>query len=308
MSALRGSLADYLAMRRALGYRLERAGKLLNQFLEYLEARGEQRVSTRLALEWATLPAGGGAWQSQRLSAVRGFACYLHALDATVEVPAADLLPDRPHRVTPYLYADSQIAALIAAAKSLSTPHRAATCRTLFGLLAVTGMRVGEAIALDRSDFDRRHGVLVVRGAKLGKSRELPLHPTTADALCCYLARRDRPSTPAGEPALLVSAAGTRLLVGNVQVTFRTLRDRAGIKTTTSGSPRPTIHGLRHSFAVRTILDGYANGEDVGPRLALLATYLGHIDPGKTYWYLEAAPELMALAAQRLERHLGELS
>jgi integrase len=306
MSPLSESLADYLAMRRALGYRLERAAKLLAQFLGYLEERGEQQISTELALAWATVPAGGGSWHSYRLSAVRGFARYLHAIDAAVEVPAADLLPDRPHRATPYLYSDAQIAALIAAAATLATPHRVATLQAMIGLLSVTGMRVGEAIALDRCDLDARNGSLVIREAKFGKSRELPLDQSVVDALRRYLRRRDRPQAQAPTPALLVSSAGTRLLYTNVQNTFHRLVQRAGLQPR-SANCRPRLHDLRHTFAVATILDGYRAHGDVGPRLALLATYLGHVDPGKTYWYLEAAPELMQLAAGRLERHLGAL-
>lgn len=304
MSALRDSLSDYLAMRRSLGYKLERTGKLLAQFLTHLEQRDQERVTTELALAWATEPAGGASWHAQRLCAVRGFSGYLHAIDPTVEVPAIDLLPDRPHRATPYLYSDDQIAALIAAAGALRTPHRVATLRTVIGLLAATGMRVGEAISLDRSDLDREHGVLLVRAAKLGKTRELPLHPSVVDALLRYLRRRDRPRPVAPSEALLVSSAGTRLLYYNVQNTFHRLVERAGLQSRSAGC-RPRLHDLRHTFAVNTVLDGYRADMDVGPRLALLATYLGHVDPGKTYWYLEAAPELMALAGERLERYLG---
>lgn len=304
MSPLRDALADYLAMRRALGYKLERDGKLLAQFLDYLDDRGESQISTDLAVAWATLPAGGGGWHSSRLQVARGFARYLHALDPTVEVPPAGLLPERPRRATPFLYSDEQIAALLAACDTLGTPHRAATYRTLFGLLAVTGMRVGEAIGLDRPDFHDGHGVLIVRHGKHGKSRGLPLNPSVVDAVGCYLHRSDRPCRASGEPALLVSGAGTRLLITNVQSTFRMLRDRAAIKPR-SRSCQPRIHDLRHTFAVRTILDGYRQNADIGPRLALLSTYLGHVDPAKTYWYLEAAPELMQHAGERLERYLG---
>ena len=303
---LEDRLADYLAMRRALGYGLRRQEKLLVQYLGWLAQQGEARVTTANALAWATLPAGGAAWRSYRLTAVRGFARYLTALGEPAEVPPAELLPDQPHRATPYLYTDAQITALMQAADMLSTRHRAATYRTLIGLLAVTGMRVGEAIALDRRDFDNQHGLLVVCG-KHGKLRELPLHPTTVAALSRYVRRPDRPAATRPEPALLVSTAGTRLLIGNVWWTFDRLRQRAGIEAR-SPTCRPRIHDARHTFAVNTILDAYRADEDAGPRLAVLSTYLGHADPGQTYWYLQAAPELMALAGRRLERWLGELS
>lgn len=305
MSSLRDSLADYLNMRRALGYKLARDEKLLAQFLAHLEERDEEKITIARALAWATLPAGGASWWSFRLSVVRGFAAHQHTVDPASELLPADLLPWPPHRATPYLYSADQIAALIAAAGTLRTPHRAATYRTLIGLLAVTGMRVGEAIALDRCDLDTSTGALVVRGAKFGKSRELPLHASTVAALRRHLRRADRPRSAPSTPALLVSGAGTRLLISNVESTFRALRGRAGIGAR-SASCRPRLHDLRHTFAVQTVLDGYRSGEDVGPRLALLATYLGHVDPAASYWYLSAAPELLELAGDRLERHLGD--
>jgi len=237
------------------------------------------------------------------LQAVRGFARHLHAIDPEIEVPAAGLLPDRPHRSTPFLYTEEQIAALILAARELDGSHTVATYRTLISLLSVTGMRIGEAITLDRSDFDAREGVLLVRGAKFGKSRELPLHPSTVAALRHYLRRSDRPPSLSGEAAVFVTMTGTRLRVCNVDNTFRGLVRRAGIEPR-SRACIPRVHGLRHTFAVRTLLDAYRLGEDIQARLALLSTYMGHVDPGSTYWYLQAAPELMELAGQRLERHL----
>jgi len=304
VNPLRGQLADYLAIRRALGYRLERAEKLLAQFVSYLEDLGEDRLTTTHALSWAKGTAGSHGWWSKRLSVVRGFAAYLQTIDAATEVPAADLLPWRPRRATPYLYSEAQMAALAQAAGSLSTLHRAATYRTLVGTLAVTGMRVGEAIALDRSDIDRPASLILIREAKFGKSRELPLQPSALQALHRYLRRRDRPRAQDPTDAVFVSTAGTRLLYSNVQVTFRQMVRRAGIEPR-SAACRPRLHDLRHSFAVRTLIDAYRDEGDVGVRLALLSTYLGHVDPGKTYWYLSAAPELLGLAGARLERHLG---
>lgn len=184
---LRAELADYLALRRALGYRLARPEKLLGQFLEHLERLGESRITVVAALDWARLPAGGSSyWWGYRLSAVRGFATYLHALDPAHEVPAAQLLPQRPRRASPYLYSDDDITALITATNSLRTPLRQTTLATVIGLLAVTGIRVGEAIALDRGDVDLASGLLVVRHGKFGKARELALHPTTVEALRHY--------------------------------------------------------------------------------------------------------------------------
>lgn len=307
MSPLHEALADYLAMRRALGYKLEREAKLLPQFLDFVEDRGEQHLRTETALAWATLPASSRTWSSTRLRMVRGFANYMQQIDPVGEVPAPELLPSSPRRATPYLYDQAQIAALIAAAGTLRTPHRVATIRTLIGLLAVTGMRIGEAVGLDQGDFDARGGCLLIRSAKFGKSRELALHPSTTAALRRYLRRPDRPPRSPGTTALLITMVGTRLLKCDAQRTFKTLTRRAGIEAR-SASCRPRVHDLRHSFAVATVLDAYHADEDVGRRLALLATYLGHADPAATYWYLSAAPELMHLAADRLQRHLGESS
>lgn len=298
---LRAALADYLQMRRALGYRLERAEKLLDQFLDHLDATGATALTADAALAWACLPSGGDVnWWAHRLSVVRVFAKYVHTIDPTSEVPASDVLPWQCRRAVPYLYSPADIAALLDAAQTLPTPLRRATLATLIGLLSVTGMRVGEAIALDRADLDLRHGRLVIRHGKFAKSRELVLHHSTVDALRRYLRQRDRLLPAPGSPALLVSLAGTRLRYCNVHWTFQRLVHLAGL-TPRSAACRPRIHDLRHSFVVDAMLDAYAHGEDGQARLSLLSTYLGHVDPANTYWYLSASPELLAIAAQRLQ-------
>lgn len=302
---LRAALGDYLRMRRALGYRLVRPEKLLHQFLDHLEQAGVDTVTVDQALSWARLPADGDvSWWALRLSAVRGFAAYLHTVDPAHEVPAPDLLRWQPRRATPYLFSDADVTALIRATASLRTPLRRATFATLIGLLAVTGMRVSEAIALDRGDLDLAAGRLVVRHTKFDKTRELVLHPTTSDALRRYLRQRRQPAPRAGTEAVFVSTAGTRLLYCNVHWTFHRLTLRAGLAPRSPGC-RPRIHDLRHSFAVRSMLDAYAAGEDGQSRLTLLSTYLGHVNPASTYWYLSASPELMTLAGQRLHAQLA---
>jgi integrase len=305
MSPLHDALADYLKIRRALGYKLERAGKLLPQYLDHLDQRGERQVTVANALAWATLPAGDANWWAFRMSVVRGFASYLHALDPAHEVPPKDLLPRTMRRMTPYLYSDQEIRALMAAASSLRFELRQATYRTLVGLLSVTGMRVGEAIRLNDHDVDLRHGVLMVRETKFGKSRELPLHRSTIDALRAYLRLRDRHQPTRASDAVFISPAGTRLLYCNVSHTFIQLVERAGLRPR-SARCRPTLHGMRHSFAVRTLLGWYRSGAEIQPQLPLLSTYLGHVHPKDTYWYLTAAPELLALAADRLEHSQGD--
>jgi integrase len=305
MSPLRQALAGYLAVRRSLGYKLERPEKLLTQFISWLEDAGAATVTTERVLAWATLPGGDAYWHAYRLSVVRGFATYLHTIDPSAEVPPPGLIPARPRRATPYLYSGADITALIAAAASLRFPLRVATYQTLIGLLAVTGMRVGEAIRMDRGDLDLAHGVLIVRESKFGKTRLLPLHQSTADALHGYLRLRDQLHPEPCTAAVLISPAGTRLLYCNVHATWKLLAASAGL-VPRSGTCRPRIHDLRHSFAVASMLDAYAAGQDGQARLALLSTYLGHADPRHTYWYLSAAPELLALAGQRLEDHLRE--
>jgi integrase len=309
MSPLRDALVDYLQIRRALGYKLERSEKLLLQYLEYLDARGADTVTIENAVAWATRPAAGkdGHWWAVRLSAVRGFARYLRALDPSHEVPPADLVPNRSHRAIPYLYTTGEILALMAAAGALRGELRQATYRTLIGLLAVTGMRVGEAIRLERNDVDLKDGVLTVRDTKFGKSRDLPVHPSTIRALRSYLRLRDRLLPEPACDAALLSPAGTRLLYCNVHSTFRELRRRAGLAPR-SPACRPRIHDIRHTFAVQTLLGWYRAGVEVQPRLPLLSTYLGHVHPKDTYWYLTAAPELLQLAADRLERFQGGAS
>lgn len=303
MTDLTHALADYLTLRRALGYKLERPGLLLAQFIQFVEASGADTITVEHALAWAKSPNGGATWWAMRMSAVRGFTAYLHNIDPSLaQVMPSDLLPSRPERAIPFLYSDEQIAALLDAAQRSSSPLRVATYQTLIGLIAVTGMRLGEAIRLDRSDVDLTRELLLIRNTKFGKTREIPLHPSTGEALRSYLRRPDRRSLPSESPAVFVSTAGTRVEISGVQRTFRELVRRAGI-TPLSARCRPRIHDLRHTFAVRTVMDAYDDGGDVDHRLSLLSTYLGHAHPRYTYWYLTAAPELMTLAAQRLENH-----
>jgi integrase/recombinase XerD len=306
MTGLREALAGYLDLRRSLGFKLERDAKLLDQFITYLDDRGSRKVAVADALAWASLPAGGSpGWLRMRMTVVRGFAAYLATLDPDTEVPPGSLLPGGPRRAVPYLYSAADITALLAQAGQLKTPLRRATIKTLIGLMAVTGMRGGEVVALDDEDFETGRGLLLVRGAKLGKQRLLPLHPTSVAALLAYRQLRDRQFPRPASEALLVSGAGTRLLYYNVGQTFARLARQAGL-TARSGDCRPRPHDLRHSFAVATLLDWCRDDADVAARMPLLSAYLGHAAPAHTYWYLHAAPELLAEAARRLSPAPGE--
>ena len=302
--SLRSDLEDYLRLRRALGFKLESAGRLLGQFVDYLQTRGVDTITTDDALVWASLPAAACPhWRAIRVSAVRGFAAYLHGIDASVVVPPAGLVRSGPCRATPYLYSAAEIVSLLNATTELRPPLRAATYHTVIGVLAVSGMRIGEVIALDDGDLDVEHDLLVVRDSKFGKSRLVALHSTTTAAVVRYQQLRDELRPWRSSPALFVSSVGTRLLHSNISLTFAGLTQRSGI-VRRSASCRPRVHDLRHAFAVASLLDCYANGGDVPAMLPRLATYLGHTDPKHTFWYLSAAPELMALAGQRLGTHL----
>jgi integrase len=297
---LRSSLADYLAVRRSLGYKLERAGLLLGQFVSFCELAGSTRVTRELALAWVCQPSEASpSWLDMRLSAVRGFATWLQASDPATEVPDRDWLPPR-HRPTPFVYTDTEVEALIAVASRARWPLSAATYDTLIGLLSVTGMRIGEAIRLDRADLALDEGLLTIRNSKFGKSRQLMVHPTTVAALRTYLHRRAALSPTPGEPALFVHPAGNRINYVPVCAMFHALVRRAGVEPRAAGG-KPTIHGLRHTFAVNSLIRWYRDGLDVGARLPVLSTWMGHVEPKGTYWYLSAVPELLSLAAERLE-------
>jgi integrase/recombinase XerD len=306
MNGLGEVVQEYLSVRRALGYKLEREGMLLPKFAGFVEAQGSPHLTTELAVQWATQPVDASPnWSSRRLGIVRRFALHASALDPRTEVPPADLISYRKTRHPPYLYTDADVRALMQACTRLRGRLRPFTYATLIGLLAVTGMRVGEAIALDRSDLDEGEQVLTIRHSKFNKSREVPLHSTTFEALNTYARKRDRVLRRPKSPSFFLSRAGSRLLTQNVWATFSRLRRWAGL----TGQPcPPRIHDLRHSFALNIILRWYREGVEVEPRIARLSTYLGHVSPSSTYWYLTATPELLRLAAQRVKRRGGETS
>jgi integrase/recombinase XerD len=302
MSALRQAVADYLAIRRAVGYKLKQEGRMLAGFIDYLEERDATRVTIDAALAWATEPSDASPnWWAQRLTVVRGFARYLKTLDADTEVPPTDLLARRADRSMPYLCSPAQLAALIEAARRLASPLRAATFETLIGLMAITGLRPGEAMRLDRDDVDLTAGLLIVRHSKLGKSRQVPLHPTTTDALSRYARRRDQLCPQPKAASFFLSGAGTRLNHTNTSRTFAGLLAAARV-VAPPGHRRPRLGDLRHRFAVDTLVTWHTDGVDVPARLPILSTYLGHANPASTYWYLQASPQLMAAAAGRLEQ------
>ena len=285
-----------------MGYELKVEGRMLGQFVRFLDEHGHTRLTVEAALAWATLPVGADpAWWAARLSVVRMFARFLATLDEGAEIPPPDLLPRGAGRTTPpYLYSEQEISALIWAARHLAHPLRAATFESFVGLMAATGVRTGEAMGLDRLEVDLADDVLIVRGGKFGKSRLVPLHPTPTGQLADYRRRRDQLCPNPSSEAFFISGAGTRLNHTNASQTFNRLLDAADI-TVPDGIAKPRLYDLRHSFAVTTLAGWYAAGADVPHLLPALSTYLGHISPATTYWYLHACPQLMTAAADRLE-------
>jgi integrase/recombinase XerD len=300
MSALQRAVDDYISLRRSLGFKLEDYPWMLHDLVGYLEAAGATTVTAELAVRWAQCPGVGAhpSYLGKRLCVARGFARHLAAFDPATEVPSADLLHWQECRAVPYIYSDADIGALMAAARSLRPELRAATYETLIGLLAVTGARVGELLGLDNDDVDFDDGLLVIRYSKFNKSRELPLHASTGEALKAYAAVRDRLCPRPKTPSFFVSTMHKRLVYVTVQHTFSQLTETAGLRPR-SPRCRPRLHDARHSYACATLLGWYRAGLDVQSRLPLLSTYMGHARPENTYWYLSAIPELLSLAAQR---------
>ena len=304
MNALREALQDYLAMRRALGFKLHDAGVGLQDFVSFLERKRTSHITTRLALEWAQRPATvQPAHWARRLTFVRGFARYRSATDPRTEIPPWGLLPFRPKRARPYLYTHDEICALLKASLQLSPNDvlRGWTYYGLLGLLAVSGLRVSEALSLRLNDVDLQNAVLTVHGTKFGKSRLVPLHISTRRMLSAYKARRNRYIE--GQQAsdyFFISKRGNRLDGAEVRRTFYVLSRQTGLRGESS-SHGPRLHDFRHRFAVQTLVEWYRCGKDVERRLPVLSTYLGHVHVADTYWYLTAFPELMGLAVERLE-------
>ncbi|MCX4458564.1 tyrosine-type recombinase/integrase [Streptomyces sp. NBC_01728] len=301
MTALREALDDYLRLRRSLGHQMAEAAWLLPDFVTFVEDRGQTTVTIAATLAWVKSREDEVVTtvSPRRVTAVRGFARYLSGIDPDTEVPPLGLLPHRQRWRQPFLYCDADIAAVMAATESLDSPLRAATYRTLIGLLAAAGLRVGEAINLDRDDIDWTEGVLHIRESKFGKSRLVPLQPSTMNALDEFDALRDDVVPRPKDPAFFVSRTARRLLYAVVSPTFRQLVTAASVGTDAPHPPR--LHDLRHTFAIRTLLHWYRTGANVQAKIPSLSTYLGHREPASTYWYLSAAPELLALAAARRE-------
>lgn len=309
MSALHEAVESYLALRRGLGTKLRDPGAYLHRFVEFLKHEGVVIITTQLALRWATsVTSATSATWARRLGDVRRFAVWMSTLDSRTEVPPHGLLPDRYRRRKPYIYSDDEVERVIDEAAKLSSSLglRADTYATLFGLLAATGLRLGEALALERDDVDFRAGLLSIRHAKFGKSRFVPVHDSTCAALHRYAQRRDVVLPRPASPAFLLSERGTRITHSMAEYNFDVVSTAIGIRPPTRPGPcvgrqsrGPRLHDLRHRLAARTLVRWYREGRDVERELPKLSTYLGHVHVADTYWYIEAVPELLQLATDR---------
>jgi integrase/recombinase XerD len=304
MKPLEQALNQYLRVRRSLGYRLREPEGLLRNFVAFLQDEGTSSITTAMALRWATQPAKAQPFTwAQRLGIVRRFALWHSAFEPRTEIPPAGLLPHRYRRKPPHIYSDTEIEKLLRRAQQLPSPKglRAHTYTTLFGLLVATGMRMNEALGLDRPDVDLQLGILHIQRTKFGKSRYVPVHPSTVEALKKYAKARDCLFPAPTIPAFFISEQGSRITDWKARSIFAKLSQRVGLRAPTEGDGRgPRLHDLRHRFAVRTLIHWYRAGLDVERELPKLSAYLGHAHVNDTYWYLEAVPELLQLATDRL--------
>jgi integrase/recombinase XerD len=310
MNRLRDELNGYLTLRRGLGFKLRDHESALRKFVVFLQAHAAEFVTTHLALEWAQQPQQTSqSHRAHRLGMARDFARYLSARDRRTEVPPNDLLPGQVRRAQPYIYSTAQILRLIQAAAGLKPRDglRPRTYYTLFGLLAVTGMRVGEVVALKDRDVDLSQGLLTVRQSKFNKTRILPIHSSSQEELRAYARCRDRLAPIRTTDRFFVSPRGTGLNYWIVRHAFIQISRHIGLRAP-ADRIGPRMHDLRHTFAVRTLTDWHRTGIDPEQRLPLLSAYLGHAKISDTYWYLTAIPELMDAVKTRLEHFLGDRS
>jgi integrase len=303
MKSLAQAVADYLALRRSLGFKLREYGDCLHEFVSFVEKNGSSHMTNKLAVEYATQRQDEKpvSW-SRRLGIIRGFARYRFGADPKTEIPPIGLLRFRSRRARPYVYSQAEIRSLLQAALKIESPHKLQphTFDCLFGLLAVSGLRLGEAINLQPQDVDWSDGVLTIRGAKFGKTRLVPLHRSTLSVLRDYAGLRDKIFAGRVLPTFLVTSHGTKLEKTNLSRIFRELSRQTGIrKPGVRNGPR--LHDFRHRFAIETLLHWYRSGEDVNRRMPVLSTYLGHANVSGTYWYLGSTPELITAASKLIE-------
>jgi integrase/recombinase XerD len=302
---------QYVARRQELGFRMETEQRELVRFAAYAAKSFQTGPLTReLFLDWIqTIPSASRPYQARRLATLRSFAKYMAIYEPATEIPPARLFGKTASRSEPHIYTKQELLQLFGFCEQLKSAGglRAKTYRLLFGLLAVTGMRVSEALKLNDNDVDLENGVITVRDTKFRKSRLLPLHLSTTKVLRQYVRARERYLPLGRSEAFLLSEKGTRLPCRTVQGFFRTARQKLGWDNR-SRKRLPRIHDMRHSFACCRILRWYQAGLDVEQLIPALSTYLGHAKVSDTYWYLTGIPAIFRLAAKRFERYAGKES
>lgn len=296
----------YLTYRRSLGYQLRGDGGVLLSFGRHVDEIGHRGpINTGLVVEWAKRT-NSPANRTHRFNIVRDFVEYRALFDRGTEVPPKGMFgPSGNRRPTPHIYSDSEIAKLLKAAAHLRGKERLRpqTFVAMFGLLACTGLRISEALTVTDEDVDLSAGLLTIRDSKFGKSRFVPLHPSATDALARYRQQRNRHLTRARvkPKAFFTDQKGKAIRYHRVETAFKSMRQEMGWDCP-ERLRLPRVHDLRHTFAVRRLLLWYEEGANIDQKISALATYLGHVNPTKTYWYLTAVPELLAIVGDRFER------
>ena len=307
MSELRDLMDSYLTTRRALGFKLAAPGKTLNAFVSWMDERGEPTIRRDLATAWVSQFTRRTV--SDRLNHIRQFAEHVTWFDPDTEIPLVDGNPYGSHRARPLILAPEQIDALLAAAGKLTPTVRAASWQTLLGLLVVTGLRISEARNLNDADVTTdesgRGGWARVTDTKFGKSRLVPLHPSTMSAIRRFQRLRDQTFPVPRTAAVFVARRGTRIARSTAGQTFQEIRTMAGL-TGGPTSRAARLHDLRHSFATNTLIGHIRAGGDVDAMMPVLSAWLGHVSPESTYWYLSNTPELAAALAERLHEGGGD--
>lgn len=300
MTELTDYLQAYLRTKRALGFKLKADEGNLRNFVAFMDAQNAAVLTGKLAIKWAGSSASPATW-AVRLSAVRTFARYISDFEPRTEIPPTGVFPQH-HRPQPHIYTAKEIELLLSEIKRWRSRNGFGqwTFHCCIGLLAVTGMRLGEVIRLKRSDVDLDTGVISIKESKFGKSRLVPVHDTTVAALQEYCERRDADPARQLNDRFFVGERGKGLYKQRVELVFITALRRTGLRGP-AGERGPRIHDLRHTYAVNTLLRWYETGDDIDRMLPVLSTYLGHTHTRDTYWYLSACPELMRHAADRLE-------
>jgi len=304
-------LQRYLKIRRNLGYDLSTSERVLKQLVSFLETKNETYITSDLFLQWKQVfgKASQSTW-GRRLGMVRVFASWLHSMDSRHEIPPQSLIQSHYRRKQPYIYTDDEIMCIIEAASLLPSRNgfRAITYPAFFGLVSVTGLRISEAISLNNRDIDLQNGIITLYNGKNGKDRILPVTECTKNHLKEYSRKRDRFLGHAPEP-FFISDEGIRLTDCAVRYNFAVVGKMIGLRTEQHFHKHgigPRIHDLRHTFAVKVLINWYKEGKNIDQEMLKLVTYLGHQSPSHTYWYIEAVPELLALASQRVENYLDK--